>query len=264
MKVDFPEVNQDNPGDHVWQDVTRHCTSWQTYVERNDLVTTAHEATHGANATIRNQQQAADPVNGFYLLNGTALVVKEPKFRKSLVVQYVPQALRGLRFNTYVQGMRDWDDRPLYLWDEYTAYTNGALCAAQLKDRNEYTMSWSDWAMGPLEFNVYALAVMAAAQQQDKDTYTAIGPDFGILWARGWNAYFAAEKYFPWAADEIRAQHTPQMFQHLVIVRDKQEQLEQAIRGMTDEHLLGVLSDLKLTIPTAAVPDNPATNWLLI
>jgi hypothetical protein len=203
--------------------------------ERGDLVTTAHEVTHGVNADIRNAQPAGSKVNGFYLLRNQALVVPEPNFDKNQVAQFIPVALRGDRFNTYVAGMREWDDRPLYLWDEYTAYTNGAFCAAELKDKNEYQGDWSDWAMGPLEFSIYTLAVMAAAKRYDSSGYSAIKSDFATVWARGWQAHHAASRYFPW---------------------DKQDAYLAAAKQLSGP-LADTLNDLGLSVPDSAPVPGP-------
>jgi len=54
MTITWPEANRDVPDARVWADVARHCTNWRNYSQPGDLVTTAHECTHGVNSDIRN------------------------------------------------------------------------------------------------------------------------------------------------------------------------------------------------------------------
>lgn len=228
MLIDWPEVNQDNPADRVWADVARHNRDWRSMAVSGDLVSTAHECTHGVNADIRNAGHPA----GLYLLAGKALACPEPSFRKSVVADYVPASLRGDRFATYVTGQPGWDDSPLYIWDEWTAYQNGAIAAADLSQHSEYVGGWSDWAMGPLEFNAYGLAVMAAARQHDPKGYAALRDDFATLWIRGWDAHQQAAKFFPW---------------------DKQDAYARAFLEITGP-LADTAGDLGIDIPTRDLP----------
>lgn len=221
MIITWNEVNQDNSGQLIWQDVTRHCTSWRNYYFSGDYMTTTHETTHGVNADIRNS--TGGRVNAFYMLRNSAIVVNEPNFSKSAVAQYVPDNLKGDRYSMYVEGMTEWNDRPLYLWDEYTAYTNGAYCAAEIQSKE-----WSDWAMGPLEFSVYSLAVMAACKKYDTACYNTLREDFPRLWLRGMKSFFSARGYFPW---------------------DKQDQYLASLQSMTDSNLLDVMKDMNLYVP---------------
>lgn len=102
-----------------------------------DLITWAHETTHGLNSKIRNEHyEHGRTINAFYVLNGKALVMDEPThIRISQVAQQVPASLRGQIFDLYMikQPQNGWDDRPLYTWDELTAYTNGTLTRTDLK-----------------------------------------------------------------------------------------------------------------------------------
>ena len=91
----------------------------------NDLVTWAHETTHGINSRVRCE--VGGMVNAFYCLNGWVGIYREPNFRKSQVCAFVPANLRGLGWETYMAGASSWDDRPLYILDEWVAYINGAI-----------------------------------------------------------------------------------------------------------------------------------------
>lgn len=157
------------------------------------LVTKGHETTHGINSYIRNKMgrestvfasaselsdfplmlrsRRAAPgearVNGFYVLEDRAVQVAEPNIRKKHMIPYVPASLRGPRYQLYVVGQTAWDDTPLYIWDEWTAYVNGALVGVDLVERGLWTYGWQDAAYGPLEFTVYALAIAMAVKEKD-------------------------------------------------------------------------------------------------
>lgn len=128
--------------------------------------THAHEGTHMVNAMVRNADGRR--VNAFYCLHGKAVVVKEPKTTIARAASFVPADLRNQRFRLYLQEQAgQWNDRPLYLLDEWVAYTNEAevvldQAAAGLK----YEKS-TDTSYGQVEFVPYALAVIAAVEQDD-------------------------------------------------------------------------------------------------
>lgn len=88
-----------------------------------DVITWGHETTHGINSRCR--VEIGGNVNAFYCLNGRVGVFREPAIRKSRVAAYVPAHLRGDVFGLYMTGQSDWDDRPLYVIDEWVAYING-------------------------------------------------------------------------------------------------------------------------------------------
>jgi hypothetical protein len=139
-------------------------------------VTWVHETTHGINADIRNSMnRTGKAANGFYVTDENAAVVVEPAFRKSQVGSYVPGSLRNLdatgRFNTYVVWMGTWDSTPLYIFDEWISYTNGADAAVSMVLDSS---SWGDRDRGDafngmLEFTVYAISLAQAAEKLDPD-----------------------------------------------------------------------------------------------
>jgi hypothetical protein len=229
MVIDWPEVNKDNSGETVWADVTRHCIHWKQYwmsrtdglwkssddrlypsmisyknwmniaeiafikTDPRDPMTTAHECTHGTNSDIRNKLNVG---NGYYLLNNTAITIDEPNFRKSQINQFVPSNRRGLRYSQYLVGTREWDE-PSYILDEWSAYTNGSLCAIEQKKATP-NMQWSDWACGTLEFCIYSLAFMVACKKFSPKDFDKITPDFSIMWVRAWKAFDECNPLFPW------------------------------------------------------------------
>ncbi len=101
-----------------------------------DKVTWAHETTHGINNSVRNaNRKSSSRINAFYVLDGKALILDEPPVKISDIANNIPVVLRGDNtYNLYViKQQKDWNDIPLYLFDEASAYTNGALTRTDLK-----------------------------------------------------------------------------------------------------------------------------------
>jgi hypothetical protein len=97
----------------------------------DDHATLAHEMTHGIHFDLRLTASAYRPMNGFYVFDGLGVVVAEPRFTKSAVAARIPQIMRSTRFHNYLTAQTSWDARPLYVWDEWTAYVNGAAVAIE-------------------------------------------------------------------------------------------------------------------------------------
>ncbi|BBM86625.1 hypothetical protein [Candidatus Uabimicrobium amorphum] len=169
-KVDFlhfpPTKSKKSPKwGPVLNDIMSHEVDFNNY---DDLVTLAHETSHGIHSHIRNKMnKTGKTANGFYVLNNRAVVVVEPNMRKSKVAKYVPPSLRGSRYYTYVSGAPSWDDRPLYIWDEWNAYVNGSEAGIDLVDNDLWKYGWRDAVAGTLEFVVYSIAVAMAAKEHD-------------------------------------------------------------------------------------------------
>lgn len=131
-----------------------------------DRVTHGHETSHGIHAHLRNHHNnTGQRANAFYLLEDKAALVVEPPIRKAQVAPFIPARLRGSRYATYVTGQAAWDDRPLYLWDEWCAYVNGSAVAIDLFRAGQWSFGSRDAVAGTLEFTVYALAVGMAVER---------------------------------------------------------------------------------------------------
>jgi V8-like Glu-specific endopeptidase len=150
-------------------DIVRHLplSYGDTYADA-DLVTYGHETTHGINSHLRNNlNRTGRRANGFYCMNDRGAIIAEPAIRKSAVAAYVPASLRGSRYALYVQGSPDWDDRALYLFDEWVAYTNGSEVALALTREGLWRYGWRDAVAGTLEFTAYAFATAMAIEAGD-------------------------------------------------------------------------------------------------
>jgi hypothetical protein len=140
----------------------------------DEPVTAAHETSHGIHAHLRNyENDTGERVNAFYVLDDRAALVVEPDIRKSDVNPHVPAALRGPRYDLYLEGQDAWDDTPLYLFDEWNCYINGAEVGVQQVQEGLWQGSWQDAVMGPLEFTVYAIATAKAVAEGDPDYFAS-------------------------------------------------------------------------------------------
>ena len=98
--------------------------------DRAGRSTNAHETGHGIHSYLRNKYTAelGKRVNGFYGLSGRGIIVQEPNIRKSQVNRFIPSSVRGYRFPLYLERQKEWDDTPLYIYDEWNAYVLGGKC----------------------------------------------------------------------------------------------------------------------------------------
>lgn len=129
----------------------------------SDKVTWAHETSHGIASNLRQKFSDRGKINGFYCLNDRAAIIKEPKTTIRAAASRVPQSLKGDVFNLYlVQQASSWNDIPLYICDEYVAYSNGSAARKdlQIQDRAE-TVQYM------MEFNTYSIALAQAIKAQD-------------------------------------------------------------------------------------------------
>ena len=144
----------------VLSDIDSHLQAGHIYRD-SDKVTWGHETTHGINSRIRNE--AGGNVNGFYVLENRGVVIPEPNTTVSAVAKVVPQSLRGMSYNLYlVQQAGSWNSRPLYIFDEWTAYTNGSEVRLDLK-----IQSRAETVQQMLEFDSYAMCVAMVTNCQE-------------------------------------------------------------------------------------------------
>lgn len=220
--VQVDEVNDAAPADgSVYSDTIRHCVRWKAMSDRSKT-TTAHECTHGINSEVRNKAGASydiemkmgspspiymtnnggGQVNAFYVLGGRAIILPEPPVRKRDVANAVPKSLRGDRFGTYITGQGAWDNQPLYIFDEWSAYINGAKCGIDMLARGE-SPERTDLMRGPLEFSAYSLALMMSVGQNDLESLL---PFFRWNWLNSWATFKAGRELFPFSGQDEYAQ----------------------------------------------------------
>ena len=172
--IRYPAQNeQSNPqwGDFL-TDVAQHLPSqYGDHYSSNDRITHAHETTHGINSHLSNHlRHDAEPAYGFYVGNNQAILLNGPRVKLSQVAALIPESLRGSRYQLYcIEQQKYFEDHPLYLFDEWVAYTNGAYAGVELTEKNQLDMPRNDALVGPMEFSIYALGLAAAIEKHDPD-----------------------------------------------------------------------------------------------
>jgi hypothetical protein len=177
--IRYPAQNEhSNPqwGDFL-TDIAQHLpTQYGDHYSSNDRITHAHETTHGINSHLSNHSRdfrdsaTEGPAYGFYVGNDQAILLSGPRVKLSQVAAMIPESLRGSRYQLYcIDQQKYFEDHPLYLFDEWTAYTNGAYAGVELTEKNQLDMPRNDALVGPMEFSIYALGLAAAIEKHDPE-----------------------------------------------------------------------------------------------
>ncbi len=98
---------------------------------------------------------------GFYLLGGRGILVKEPGVEIRDVALGVPLSWRGEVFDYYLGRQGGWRGMPLYICDEWLAYTHGSMVRRDLgiKRRGE-TVDFM------VEFTGYSLVLAKVVKEK--------------------------------------------------------------------------------------------------
>jgi len=122
-------------GTSIYDDVMSHC---EKPSKGNGRYTDVHETSHFISSDLRrgklgdsfSNHNLTVGYNGFYILNGQGVLIKEPSITIKEVAQYVPPKLRGSRYKLYlIDQQKHWNKEPLYILDEWNAYVLGGMCA---------------------------------------------------------------------------------------------------------------------------------------
>jgi hypothetical protein len=133
-----------------------------------DPATYGHESAHMVSAAVRNGMRGR--VNAFYVGEGKACVLKEPRATIARAAQFVPAVLRGDRFKTYL-GNPDssWNSEPLYILDEWNGYMwEAAVALSQTREKKPLLPDRRE-AVGQIEFIPYVLGLYLAVEADDPD-----------------------------------------------------------------------------------------------
>lgn len=151
----------------VYGDVLSHSAE-RAFGNKYGRATNVHETAHGIHSYLRNHYSGSGHnFNGFYCLGGKAVLIEEPNIRKRRVAEFVPQSLRSYRFQTYIVGQMAWDEIPLYILDEWTAYTLSGMANVEDVANGVYSGGWTDGVSGCLEFSIYSVALCMAVKEHD-------------------------------------------------------------------------------------------------
>lgn len=165
----------------IIRDVDSHTSAktaapWQKW----DPITHVHEVSH-----FIHHEQRLPGKQALYLLDNKLVYLDIPRLKLEQVQPFVPEKLRGHRYQTYVvkQATSRWENvngttmfvgshnnNPLYLLDEHISYNNGAAAGleyARLKINPNKEGTTNDLLLAPLEMTVYTLALCAAIKKHD-------------------------------------------------------------------------------------------------
>jgi len=168
----------------VLTDIARHLPAsaryedaFQRYTRAGDLVTAGHEWTHFLNEYLSSQ--SGNDLSAFYVLGSRYFVLSIP--RKLLgIVPEVPRTLRGELYDLYlVQNSGNARVDPLYLLDEWTAYSNDVTIAVDQLSEGKSLNPFHPEAIqtmtagNVLEFTFYGFALGMAVKKHDPAYYAS-------------------------------------------------------------------------------------------
>jgi len=156
--LNYPAIRNVSNLGKILSDIESHMPSGHQY-QSNDKITWAHETSHGLASLIRRNKYG---YNGFYVLENRAILIKEPNITISDAAKLVPSSLRGMAYDLYMVRQKQWNGQPLYIFDEWVAYTNGSTTRADLK-----ITSRTESVQQMLEFSVYSISVAMASRTED-------------------------------------------------------------------------------------------------
>lgn len=160
--------------------------------------TNVHETIHGINNALSNLRKA---YRAFYIGNGKAIWIKEPKIKMKDIIQYIPEPVKGYRYKTYfVSQIKSWNDVALYPMDEWVAYIGGAECGVDDYNRGISKEKNIDMVSGSLEFSIYCVALSMAIENYD-NTYWKENQNFRncmiLLLNKAEKVFFEGINIFP-------------------------------------------------------------------
>lgn len=138
MFTEVPAIRASAAPGVLLNDIDSHMPRGHIFSSTN-LITWAHETTHGINADVRNvyMRSHAGQYNAFYVTGNKSVIVKDPDGSIADVIAKMPKWLQDSTFQNYKDRYKEWNDRPLYICDEWSAYTNGLAVQVEMRiDQN--------------------------------------------------------------------------------------------------------------------------------
>lgn len=125
-------------------DIKKHLPANYRY-NNLDKMTWAHESVHEINSIRRNQltQKYHKEYNSAYFLGNWTYISPEIKqITLDYIAKRVPEYLKGMIYKTYlIDQQRYWNNQPLYLLDEFSAYSDSVFVGDQEKMPNDRILS---------------------------------------------------------------------------------------------------------------------------
>lgn len=172
MKTSYTKIrspNIDKNKHPIFYDVDSHIAAGHNYYgvhEENSV----HEITHGVNGVLRIRYDKPS----FYCLNDVIFVLENTKStRLTHAQQFLPKDLIGDAYQHYmIEQRRSWDDYPLYIFDEWSAYINGVACIVELIKSGNFVQTDDTFrpTLGKmLQMAAYSAAIIAAVMTNEAD-----------------------------------------------------------------------------------------------
>jgi hypothetical protein len=156
--------------DTIYGDVLSHSEK-TPFGNAHGRATNVHETAHGISSELTNKyyKNYSSKIEGLYYGNGKGIILESPQLKINEVSAYIPEKFRSYRFQLYfIDQLKYWNDYPLYILDEWTAYIWGARCAVEdYKTKNIDTKA--DSVSGSLEFSLYTMGLCLAIKAKDND-----------------------------------------------------------------------------------------------
>jgi len=213
--VEYPAVRDKYKQNNIYSAVLNRHRVGHTQGSRE---TQAHETVHFINSSLRNAlvRKTTEEINKGLLPLGYSnklycifmapnqyVTLVGPKMRKSNIAEFVPDSLQFTRYPLYVVGQTAWDDMPLYVLDEWSAYMVGAQVGIEDHNNGVSPSGTTDVAEGTLEMAIYSVAMCMAIEKNDPKALT---PEFmgviDFMLHRAEKIFSEGRKIFPHARQE--------------------------------------------------------------
>lgn len=156
--------------DNPYEDIVYYINLF--HMPTNNAENDAHGKTHDVNSYLRNYfsknrigtttdgEIIFEKSNGFYLLDGNYCILKEPNITMKQVREFVPIfSATNSSYQLYlVNQANSFNETPLYILDELTAYINGATYAGKFG---------GDKFSNVLDFITYSASLGLAVKNKD-------------------------------------------------------------------------------------------------
>lgn len=144
----------------------------KSFGNKHGRSTNVHETIHGINNTISNLRKG---YRAFFVGHGRAVWIKEPDITMDDIIPYIPQSVKGYRYNLYfVSQKKSWNRVGLYPVDEWSAYIGGAESSVDDYYNQDVDIDTNfDNVSGSLEFSIYCIALCMAIQEKDNNYWQA-------------------------------------------------------------------------------------------
>lgn len=152
--------------DGIYGDVISHC---KNPVTNEGRYTNVHETSHFISSELRFGRKRQ---NGFYILDGKAVILDQPNITINDIIEYVPPNIRGYRYRLYfINQQKYWNEQPLYILEEWNCYILGGMCAIEDFNNNK-KLERTDAVAGMFEFMIYSIATAMCIKDKDKNYWT--------------------------------------------------------------------------------------------